>query len=308
MFSTTPNSATYDKSVGRALDYFKEKAAAGNALAQRQLSYLYQGAKDFPEDPAKAFKWMLMAAENGDISSQISVASQYLHGWYVDKNPSEAKRWYLKAARSGDVHAQYMLAARSAFSEFGDEDFDTAIFWFRKAAYQNRSDLQYFVGGFEGSVLGGEPNFQQSYYWLEIARLNGHKGAQNWSKSVLEELNFSEADAVKNRASKFVDGCREFEQHLYRFTPKDWRNSSDANHSANYAILLCQYEWDLSTGAGEPETHYKLGSLYYLSTDRRNLNQVHYWLNKAADAGHQKASEALKALQASGMQFDQENK
>lgn len=288
-------------------DYISHRAEAGDPIAQRRLSFLYQGAKGFPEDPAKAFKWMLLAAENGDISAQISVASQYFHGWHIDRSPLEAKRWYLEAAKSGDVHAQYMLAARCAGSDFGNEDIDTTIFWLRKAAHQNHLDLQYFLGGFEGSVLGGEPNFQQSYYWLEIARLNGHKGAQDWIKSVLKELNFSEAEAVRNRASKFVDGCKKFEQHLYRFTRKDWHNSSNANHLANYVILLCQYEWDVSIGIGGPELHYKLGSLYYLSTDRRNLNQVHYWLSKAAEAGHQKASDALKALQASEMRFSSQD-
>ncbi|MDV7201104.1 tetratricopeptide repeat protein [Roseovarius sp. 10] len=284
--------------------HLADKAEAGDAIAQRRLSFLYQGAKGFPEDPAKAFNWMLAAAENGDISAQISVASQYFQGWHIDRSPLEAKRWYLEAAKSGDVHAQYMLAARCAGPDFGHEDFDTAIFWLRKAAHQNRSDLQYFLGGFEGAGLGGEPNFEQSYYWLEVARLNGHVSDGNWIALARAELNASEAEAVRNRASKFVDGCKKFEQHLYEFTPEDWWNSSDANHCSNYVILLCQYEWDASNGIGNPEMHYKLGSLYYLSENRRNLKQVHYWLSKAADEGHQKGSKALKALQTSGMQFD----
>jgi TPR repeat protein len=116
-------------------------------------------------------------------------------------------------------------------------------------------------------------------------------------------INVSEAEAVKNKAAKFVDGCKEFEQHLYRFAPEDWWNSSDANHSAKYVILLCQYEWDVSLGIGNPELHYKLGSLYYLSENRRNLKQVHYWLGKAAEAGHQEACNALDFLDASGMKF-----
>ena len=304
MANNTLNPATYTKSPEPALNYLTEKAEAGDAIAQRRLSFLYQGTKGFAENPAKAFKWMLAAAENGDISAQISVASQYFQGWHIDRSPLEAKRWYLEAAKSGDVHAQYMLAARCAGSDFGHEDIDATFFWLRKAAYQNRSDLQYFLGGFEGSVLGGEPNFEHSYYWLEVARLNGHVSDDSWIELAGAELNASEVEAVRNRASKFVDGCKKFEQHLYRFTPKDWWNNSDANHSAKYVILLSQYEWDVSNGIGNPELHYKLGSLYYLSADRRNLNQVNYWLGKAAEAGHQKASDALKALQASEMQFD----
>lgn len=296
--------------AGEALDsdeFFNAVHAAaqnGNAIAQRRLSFLYQGAKGFPEDTAKAFKWMLLAAENGDISAQISVASQYFHGWHVDKHPLEAKRWYLEAAKGGDVHAQYVLASRCAGSDFGHEDFDSAFFWLRKAAYQNRPDLQHFLGGFEGSILGGEPNFEQSYHWLEVARLNGHVSDDNWIELARAELNAPQAEEVKNNASKFVDGCKAFELHLYRFTSEDWEPSDHENLSTNYAVLSYQYEWDANNGAEDPELHFKLGSLFYLSENRRNLKQVYYWLSKAADAGHQKASYALKALQASEMQFD----
>ena len=304
MIDVTPTQATAHHRPAGNFDYFLEKAEAGNPLAQRQLSHLYQGADGFSEDPSKAFNWMLEAAKNGDISAQISIASQYLQGWYIDQNPSEAKRWYLEAAKSGEVHAQYRLAAGCAGSDFGYEDIDATFFWLRKAAYQNRSDLQYFLGGFEGSVLGGEPNFEQSYYWLEVARLNGHVSDDNWIDLARAELNVSEAEAARNKASKFVDGCKEFELHLYNFTPEDWQPSSHENLSTNYAVLSYQYEWDANNGVEDPELHFRLGSLFYLSENRRNLKQVYYWLSKAADAGHQKASYALKALQASEMQFD----
>ena len=52
MASNTLNSAINSKSAEQTLNYLTAKAEAGDPIAQRRLSFLYQGAKGLPKDPA----------------------------------------------------------------------------------------------------------------------------------------------------------------------------------------------------------------------------------------------------------------
>jgi len=57
-------------------------------------------AKVFPQDDAKAIKWYLKAAEQGNADAQNNLGLMY---------QTEAIKWYLKAAEQGNTGAQFNL-------------------------------------------------------------------------------------------------------------------------------------------------------------------------------------------------------
>jgi TPR repeat protein len=62
---------------------------------------------------ATAFKEFKMAAENGDVRAQYSLAVMYNDGIGVKKNPAEAMIWFRKAAAKGHPLAKEILKRKN---------------------------------------------------------------------------------------------------------------------------------------------------------------------------------------------------
>ena len=49
------------------------------------------------KNPQEAVKWFKLAAEQGMVGSQTTLAMMYEEGKGVEKDPQEAKKWYTLA-------------------------------------------------------------------------------------------------------------------------------------------------------------------------------------------------------------------
>jgi hypothetical protein len=67
-----------------------------------------------PQDYTEAVKWWLVAAEQGDTGSQISLGECYEGGFGVEISYAEAMKWYGKAAERGNKDAAEKQAALSS--------------------------------------------------------------------------------------------------------------------------------------------------------------------------------------------------
>ena len=83
-----------DDEVAPDLNVLKAKAEAGNVKAQTQLADAFIGADDF----TNAVVWYRKAAEQGDVTAQLSLASLLMAGRGAAKNPQEAAKWLRAAA------------------------------------------------------------------------------------------------------------------------------------------------------------------------------------------------------------------
>ncbi len=83
-----------DDEVAPDLNLLKAKAESGNVKAQTQLADVFIGSDDF----TNAVVWYRKAAEQGDVTAQLSLASLLMAGRGAAKNPQEAAKWLRAAA------------------------------------------------------------------------------------------------------------------------------------------------------------------------------------------------------------------
>lgn len=76
------------------LTALRAKAESGSVKAQTQLADFFIGSDDF----TNAVVWYRKAAEQGDVTAQLSLASLLMAGRGAAKNPQEAAKWLRAAA------------------------------------------------------------------------------------------------------------------------------------------------------------------------------------------------------------------
>lgn len=89
----------------QAMVWFKQAALRGHAKAQHNLGVLLYDEPAETTERQEAFRWILSAANQGLIESQIAIAQMYLDGTSVPRNDIEAYFWFNLAAAAGDKEA-----------------------------------------------------------------------------------------------------------------------------------------------------------------------------------------------------------
>lgn len=98
------------KNKHQAVRYFYMAARAGFVRAQYNLACLFDdGTVTGKPDREAAFYWFQQAARSGDAAAQRRVAECYLNGIGVDRSITQAEKWLLMAAQNGDLSARELL-------------------------------------------------------------------------------------------------------------------------------------------------------------------------------------------------------
>lgn len=98
--------------------WYLKAAAAGDVDAQYYLGKWYRGRSARPQ-PADAFYWIRLAAEQGQPSAQAVLGELYETGEGVARDLAEAGAWYLRAADQGVAQAHCGIARLYAGQEPG---------------------------------------------------------------------------------------------------------------------------------------------------------------------------------------------
>ena len=121
------------------LAFSSSVAAQNQQLTAKQLSEKADEALE-KEDYKEALKWIRMAAEKGDLSSQELLSTLLENGdeeFGVEKNEGEALMWLTKAAEAGSASAQMTLARKYEEGKMVAQSYEEAIRWYEKAAKKN---------------------------------------------------------------------------------------------------------------------------------------------------------------------------
>ncbi|MDE6408374.1 MAG: SEL1-like repeat protein, partial [Anaeroplasmataceae bacterium] len=121
------------KNKNVALDWWKHAALQGSFLAQKSLYDWYQDTKE-------GIKWLKMAANQGDVESQVELAYIYYNGIGIERNYIEAAKWYKEAAlkegeysQYGIEYPQFMLGYCYYKGEGVEQSYEKSIKWYKKA-------------------------------------------------------------------------------------------------------------------------------------------------------------------------------
>jgi len=125
------------------------------------------------------------AAENGDLSAQSDLATDY----YIDQEPAEAFKWALLASKQGDASSQHTLGDlyRQGFSE-QTADIKEAVKWLTKSAIQGYEMAQgeLFEIYYNGDRV--PKDYEKAFKWIkEIAKNNKHESGAQYQVAMMYE-------------------------------------------------------------------------------------------------------------------------
>ena len=118
--ATKPSAPQNETAEADELTALRQKAAAGDALAQNQVGLTYltgvyasENLKGLhlTKDEAHAAQWFRKAAEQGLPEAQNQLGAMYLHGRGVPRDYTQALVWFVKAAEQGFPEAHVQLGA-----------------------------------------------------------------------------------------------------------------------------------------------------------------------------------------------------
>ncbi|MBF0500800.1 MAG: sel1 repeat family protein [Candidatus Riflebacteria bacterium] len=133
----------FQKDLDKAEYWYLKGANLGDTTSLTLLGEMNEHARNNPAEAAKYYK---QAAERGDGSSQIKVASMYHSGNGVTKNDREAAIWWTRASDQGLSEAMVALGALYEKGGIGiDKDLLQACIWYDLAGrYGQPSYLHQF--------------------------------------------------------------------------------------------------------------------------------------------------------------------
>ncbi|KAA0210077.1 sel1 repeat family protein [bacterium] len=128
-----------------AQELMRRSAEAGYAEACHEYGlWLYLGTYR-PRNPEAAAGWLLKAAEQGIVDSQLFVAQMYLFGRGLPLNEREALRWFTRAAEAGSAEAQYRVGMAYDEGVGAAPDPIHAMKWLKLASDQGHLDATYHL-------------------------------------------------------------------------------------------------------------------------------------------------------------------
>lgn len=162
----------------RAAEWFRKAAEGGHNVAKARLGDCYAQGKGVPQDLEEAAAWYRKAAESGYVVAQTALGDCYTSGKGVQQDLAEAAAWYRKAAEKGYVVAQMRLGDCYASGEGVPEDHAEAAVWYRKAAEDDFTVAQARLGDWYAEGKGVPKDLTEAAAWYRRAAENGYVVAQ----------------------------------------------------------------------------------------------------------------------------------
>jgi uncharacterized protein len=118
-----------------------KKAEQGDAYAQYEIGLTYAlgigvSGIGVSIDYAKAAKWYLLSAKQGNMHAQFNLGEMYASGWGVEQDYEQAAEWFSKAAEQGDAGVKRYLGWMYEHGIYVNQNDAEAVEWYRKAAEQ----------------------------------------------------------------------------------------------------------------------------------------------------------------------------
>ena len=155
-----------DRELTRALAEVRERAAAGDVVAQFSLgSILYYGA----DDTAQAIEWFRKAAAQQYPPAEFQIGQLYDFGFGVVQSDGEALSWYRRAAGQGHAAADRAVGDFYQKGRSVTADATEASRWYRRAADADDIRAQYQLGQLYFDGTGVPRDYAAAYLWFSLA-------------------------------------------------------------------------------------------------------------------------------------------
>ena len=263
----------------RTLEDLTEAAEAGQADAQYEIAMGhitgFCKGQVAEVDSARAYNWMMLAAEQGHAAAMENIGRMCLNG-YIGISASHQQAPINRAAGLSWLQKALVAGAPGACRELGlyyrYEDPFKAAEYFYKAAY-------YF-----GDTLA------LRYYGEALLKGDGVDQDEEAGRKVL-------ASALSMESGHDAeDTARMSDDYGFAITPvtDDEDRAARDKRAADYYLAALQRR----AAAGEPAGQHELALRYYLGNGvAQDMAQARVWLEKSANGGFAPAIRQIETLQ-----------
>jgi localization factor PodJL len=143
------------------------------------------------------------AACRGLVMAEYRLAKLYERGEGVPRDIAAARSWTEKAAIGGNRLAMHDLAVFYAEGDAGPQSYAAAVEWFRAASDLGLVDSQYNLAVLYEQGLGVSQDKSEAAYWYEVAGRAGDQDASRRARTMLAEMQPTQAEAIKRKARAF---------------------------------------------------------------------------------------------------------
>ncbi|MBQ7734278.1 MAG: sel1 repeat family protein [Synergistaceae bacterium] len=148
------------------LSCIREKAMAGDVVAQFKLGYIFERGLGVAKDDAEAFKWYSKAAGCGHPCAQFFIALMYNEGRGVEKNDFLAAKWLRRAAVRGNKEAQYLFGKKVYYGEGVTQNETAGLKWLRAAACGGHAEAKKFLDAYYAAAEAKEKAREKDIQFL----------------------------------------------------------------------------------------------------------------------------------------------
>ncbi|MGS0693806.1 tetratricopeptide repeat protein [Shewanella sp. 0m-4] len=255
-----------------------ENAAKGDVDAATNLGYLYAKGMLVKADINRAMALYRVAAEQGSLGAQYSLAELYRGGASSRAKPQLARYWYEQVANQShslqhqqqsqqqhhqqsqqqpryQAEAQFMLGLMYMEGNGGEKDLTIAERWLKLSSDNRHNEAPFVLGNL---YLDEYANPQQAVDWYRLSAQRGYIPAMHQLGMVYIEGRLGAVDTLKAK----------------------------------------QWLWQAAT-QGSPEAQVDLATLEYNGINgESDLIQVYVWLDAASFQGNDLAKQRLKQMMA----------
>ena len=97
--------AACHKVISKAMKWYRLAAQQGDVTAQLTLGLIYDTGRGVPQNAWQAVEWYRLAAHQGHVTAQTNLGHLYAQGRGVAQDNVQAYQWFSLAAAAGDASA-----------------------------------------------------------------------------------------------------------------------------------------------------------------------------------------------------------
>lgn len=166
-----------------------QRAEAGEAEAQYELSICYGRGNGVRQDYTEAFKWAMVSAKQGYAPAEGTVGSCYRAGKGVEQNIEEAIKWIQRAADKGDMTACWNRGLFYLTGEYGaEQNLEKAAIYIRQAADAGHVQACRIIGIMYLRGDGVPRDVELGHQWLEKAAAQSDVESEVWLARMAGEV------------------------------------------------------------------------------------------------------------------------
>jgi len=212
----------------RQIELEREDGRFGGA---HSLGREYLSGDYLDKDLALAERWLLHAANAGNLESQRLLGSEYASGKRLKRNATAALHW-LKMAEQKSGGSKYEQYQPGYFYENNNPkapNYVEAMIWYRKAAEQGEYRAQKRLGSLYEFGRGAPMDYVQAYKWyaLSAARTYGkpniwdrHADATKARDVLAQQMTPSQLTEARQLASEWLNNITSLDPADYELAKK----------------------------------------------------------------------------------------